>query len=103
MTGSGFDTPAAPRGVLKALIIAWSSFITAGVASMVFFASFDPVVLAEAATFPAELSRTAGYTIGFLLLWLLTAVGAAMAVYLMESLKMHPPENAEAADKESLQ
>lgn len=90
MGGSSFDTPAVPAWMLKAIIIAWSSFAVAAVATMIFFAAFDPAVLAEAATYPFELSRNAGYTIGFLLLWVLTAAGSVVTLFLMRSLQLHP-------------
>jgi len=51
-------------------VIAWVSFLFAGIATMLFFASFDPVELAAMATYPTEISAMAGYTIGFLLFWI---------------------------------
>ena len=90
MGGSSFDTPAVPAWILKAIIIAWSSFAVAAVAAMLFFAAFDPVILSEAATFPFNLSRTAGYTIGFFLLWALAAAGSIITLFLMHSLQLHP-------------
>lgn len=60
-------------------IVAWVSFVSAAVATMVFFAMFDPDELAEITTFPIELSRTGGYSLGFLMFWLLTAAtGSAL-------------------------
>lgn len=75
--------------MLRALIVAWSSFAVAAVATMLFFAAFDPVLLAEAATFPVELSRFAGYTLGFFCLWLLTAAASAICLFLASSLDIH--------------
>ena len=63
--------------------ILWPSFVLSGIASMLFFASFDPQELAYFATFPIELSRTAGYTLGFLLFWLLGAANISGAFFLM--------------------
>lgn len=90
MGGSGFDTPAVPAWLLRAIIIGWSSFAVAAVATMLFFAAFDPAVLAEAATFPFKLSRFAGYTLGFFLLWALTAAASVISLFLMRSLELHP-------------
>lgn len=50
-------------------VIAWVSFLFAGVATMLFFATFDPVELANLATYPSDMSPLAGYTIGFFLFW----------------------------------
>lgn len=71
---------------LRILIVTWSSFAVAAVATMLFFATFDPVLLAEMATFPFGLSRFAGYTIGFFLIWLLAASASAISIFLAESL-----------------
>ena len=47
----------------------WPSFLIAAVASVVFFASIDPETL-QVQTLPGlELSRMAGYTIGFFMFW----------------------------------
>lgn len=63
----------------RIMIVAWVSFVAAAVATMVFFAIFDPEDLAEITTFPIELSRTGGYSMGFLLFWLLTgATGSVL-------------------------
>lgn len=90
MGGSGHDTPAVPAWLLRAIIIGWSSFAVAAVATMLFFATFDPVVLAQAATFPFELTRFAGYTLGFFMLWALTAGASVISMFLLRSLELHP-------------
>ena len=51
--------------------IAWVSFLFAGLATMLFFATFDPVEIASLATYPMTMSPLAGYTIGFFLFWIL--------------------------------
>lgn len=99
MSGSSFDTPAVPAWVLKAIIVAWSSFAVAAVAAMLFFAAFDPAILAEAATYSVNLSRTAGYTIGFFLLWALAAAGSVITLFLMHSLQLHPRTPQSTQDK----
>lgn len=67
-----FDHP--PRPLAQRLgAILWPSFFAAGIATMVFFAFVDPLLLRDW-TFPEiELSREAGYTIGFFMFWLATA------------------------------
>ncbi|MFT5137561.1 MAG: hypothetical protein ACI9XU_002015 [Arenicella sp.] len=49
----------------------WVSFVCAGGATMLFFATFDPVEIAAVATFPMNIDRTSGYSVGFLLFWVL--------------------------------
>ena len=90
MTGAGFDTRPVPGWLLRTLIIGWSSFAVAAVATMLFFAAFDPVLLAEAATFPVRLGRFAGYTLGFFALWALTASASVISLFLIRSLSLHP-------------
>ncbi len=51
-------------------VIAWVSFLFAGVATMLFFATFDPQDLAAIATYPMEWSDMAIYTLGFFLFWI---------------------------------
>jgi hypothetical protein len=66
--------------------ILWPSFFAAGVATMVFFALFDPVVLFGIAFPGREISRELGYTAGFFLFWLATA-----AASLFTSILLQPP------------
>ncbi|MEM7359056.1 MAG: hypothetical protein AAF431_08165 [Pseudomonadota bacterium] len=63
-------------------IVLWISFISAGVATMLFFATFDPVEIAQLATFPLTIDRTAGYSLGFLLFWLLLVVNSGAILWL---------------------
>lgn len=60
----------------------WVSFLSAGVATALFFATFDPSVLAQIATYPMYLGRTAGYSIGFLLFWVLLIVNTLVIIWL---------------------
>ena len=77
----------------RVAIVAWVSFVAAAVATMVFFAMFDPDDLADITTFPIELSRTGGYSLGFLLFWLLTAsTGSALnAMLALPAAKLRKP------------
>ncbi len=64
----------------KCIAILWPSFLTAGVATGLFFSAFDPDDL-----FPfgadLEISRLGIYTIGFFLFWLITAVSGIGTLY----------------------
>ena len=59
--------------------VIWLSFMMAGAATGVFFSVLDPDDLRHCVPFP-EVSRTAAYSIGFLLFWLLTATSGLLAV-----------------------
>lgn len=72
-----------PRPVWANLAVSlWVSFLSAGIATMLFFSSFDPTVIADVATFPIDLDRTAGYSIGFLLFWLLLFINSCVVLFL---------------------
>ena len=66
--------------------ILWITFLMAGVATGVFFSAIDPLELQYCVSFP-EVSRTAAYSIGFLLFWLLTSSAALLSVFFV-----YPPE-----------
>ena len=64
-------------------VIAWVSFLFAVLASMLFFASFEPVELAAIATFPLALSPIALYSLGFILFWVLCFCSTASSCILL--------------------
>lgn len=66
--------------IQKVVAILWPSFITAGVATVLFFAAFDPNLLLADTRFYG-VSRLGAYTIGFFLFWLLTAVSCLLTCY----------------------
>jgi hypothetical protein len=79
--------------------IVWSSFLAACLASMIFFAFFDPLTLGADDHPPAWLpSRMAGYALGFFFFWLVTFVAALLAAYLLETL---PAETSSSATDSS--
>ena len=82
MARTDLDIP--PRPLAQRLgAILWPSFFAAGVATMAFFAFVDPLVLRDM-TFPElALSRLAGYTIGFFLLWSATAASSVFTWLLL--------------------
>ena len=65
--------------------VAWASFLMACAASAVFFAMVDPEVLSGTTTPGWEISRQAGYAIGFFGFWLLTAGTATFAIWLVRT------------------
>jgi hypothetical protein len=65
--------------------VAWASFLMACAASAVFFAMVDPEVLSGTTTPGWEISRQAGYAIGFFGFWMLTAATALFAVWLVRT------------------
>ena len=66
--------------IQRIIAVLWPSFLTAGLATVLFFTAFDPRMMLIDTPF-ADLSRTGAYTIGFFLFWLLTAGSSLLAVY----------------------
>jgi uncharacterized membrane protein len=63
--------------------VVWPSFFAAGVATMVFFAMFDPAELSRIAWIGVEVDRQWGYTIGFFLFWICTFSASLFTSFLM--------------------
>lgn len=70
------DTPR----IQKIIAILWPSFLTAGLATVLFFTAFDPHTLLLDTAY-ADLSRLGAYTIGFFLFWLLTGSSCLLTCY----------------------
>jgi hypothetical protein len=68
------------------LTVLWTSFLAASGATMVFFAFVDPrpaiEMLAPAAAPP---SRTALYSVGFFLFWMIAALSASLTAWLLSA------------------
>ena len=62
------------------IVILWPSFLTAGIATVVFFTALDPVDFL-AHTRLAGSSRLGVYSIGFFLFWILTALTSLLTCY----------------------
>ena len=76
-----FDHP--PRPLAQKLgAILWPSFFAAGVATMVFFACVDPLVLRDISLPRLPITREAGYTIAFFLFWAATA-GSSLFTWIL--------------------
>jgi hypothetical protein len=54
--------------------VVWISFLSAAVATMLFFALFDPIELIAVFDPDLEAGREAGYAVGFFFLWILAAL-----------------------------
>lgn len=60
--------------------ILWPSFLVASLSTILFFTFFDPHDLGIISGFP-DLTRLAGYTIGFFIFWFFSAVSSALTCY----------------------
>ncbi|HLS81352.1 MAG TPA: hypothetical protein VK025_08115 [Steroidobacter sp.] len=72
----------------------WSSFLAACLATMVFFACFDPVLLADDHAPPKWLAdRMTGYALGFFFFWGVCTIASLLTTYLIDtrSSERHEP------------
>jgi len=72
-------------------VIGWCSFLSAAVATMIFFAFVDPLALADVTEPPLPVDRMSGYALGFFFFWALSALSATLTVYLIRTRHGHPP------------
>ncbi len=68
--------------------VLWPSFLTAVVATAVFFTLFDPLDLVQdsSGTSPSE-ARLQAYSMGFFLFWLLTSLSCLLTSYFQKPPK----------------
>jgi hypothetical protein len=76
--------------------VLWPSFLFAAAATVVFFALIDPVSMFDCQG-AAPLGRTAAYSLGFFLFWLLTA-GSSAATYYFLGTRVPPRKQVEEPD-----
>ena len=66
-------------------VVVWISFLSAAVATMLFFAVFDPVEVFRGLDEELEVSRQAGYAAGFFFFWILMAGCSAVTAWLVRT------------------
>lgn len=68
--------------IQKVAAILWPSFLTAGLATVLFFTAFDPreIALCMGKNLQGDI-RLASYTIGFFLFWALTSLSCVLTCY----------------------
>ena len=67
-------------------VLLWASFLAACVATLLFFACFDPQLLVDNHAPPPWLAdRRAGYTVGFFFFWMMSAIASFLTAYLIET------------------
>ena len=69
-------------------ITLWPAFLAAAVATMFFFAFFDPTVFGEGAVPPRWLThRMAGYAVGFFFFWAICTLSSALTLYMVRTAR----------------
>ena len=78
------------RGWLVAIVL-WPSFLTACLASLLFFAAVDPDQLRDSGPRIFEgLDREAGYALGLFFFWAISTCASALSVYLLRTQHDEP-------------
>lgn len=63
--------------------VLWSAFLAACVATLFFFAIFDPALLADDEAPPAWIAdRQVAYTVGFFFFWAIGALASGLSLWL---------------------
>jgi hypothetical protein len=70
--------------------VAWSSFLAAGIGTMIFFAFIAPDELLGIGTGSDRSDRLGVYTLGFFGLWSLSALASAVTLYVHGQLGAGP-------------
>jgi len=87
--------------IQRVVAILWPSFITAGIATVLFTTAFDPAVI----FFDYDISRLGIYTICFFMFWSLGAITAAATCYFLKPCatinKINRDKTRQAAEKQS--
>jgi hypothetical protein len=65
--------------------VVWISFLSAAIATMVFFAIFDPVELGAIFDAELELTHDTGYAAGFFFFWVLCAICSSVTAFLVRT------------------
>ncbi|MEP6483151.1 MAG: hypothetical protein ABJB01_01795 [Rudaea sp.] len=78
--------------------IVWPSFVAAAIATMVCFAIFDPVDLADVSWPQFLISRQLGYAIGFFMFWFCTLASSAFTALLLFDPKKGVATQSDFAD-----
>jgi hypothetical protein len=77
-------------------IVLWPSFLVAAVATMFFFAVFDPPVIGEGTPLHDLLqNREAGYAFGFFVFWVLASASSTLTLYLARTQRAEPGPHVE--------
>jgi hypothetical protein len=73
------------RNAQAVATVVWISFLSASVATMLFFAVFDPVELLRSYDSDTTIGRQGGYAIGFFFFWFISAGCSAVTAWLVRT------------------
>jgi len=73
--------------------VIWISFLTAAVATMLFFAMFDPIELLAQFDPDLDIGRQGGYAAGFFFFWILSAGCSGVTAWLVRTAPKRDVQN----------
>ena len=73
------------RNAQAVATVVWISFLSASVATMLFFAIFDPVELLQSYDSEIAIGSQGGYAIGFFFFWFISAGCSAVTAWLVRT------------------
>ena len=76
-------------------VVLWPSFLAACVASLLFFAAVDPLLLRDAG--PAlfrNIDREAGYALGFAFFWVTSSFASGLSLFLIRTAHVSEEDSA---------
>jgi hypothetical protein len=79
-------------------VVLWPAFISAVVATTVFFSQVDPQVLHLATCPEWPISRELGYTLGFFMFWAVTTLSSLLTFILLRTPAGQPAEGTALDD-----
>jgi Na+-driven multidrug efflux pump len=71
--------------------VIWISFLAAAVATMLFFAMFDPIELMSTLDADIDIGSQTGYAIGFFFFWVISAGCSAVTAWLVRTAPRRDP------------
>ncbi len=77
--------------VQRLVAVLWPSFLVAGIATILLFATFDPHDLMDAIGL-SDVGRMAVYSLGFFLIWVIAFTSSSLTVYFLRPVDSLNPE-----------
>ncbi|MEM7764379.1 MAG: hypothetical protein AAF290_09880 [Pseudomonadota bacterium] len=84
------------RDTQKLAVIAWVSFLTAAVMTLVCFAFVDPLLIIDALADDNSIGREAGYSVGFFFFWIGCLVSSWLTARLIRRKRRWPQRVVES-------
>jgi hypothetical protein len=75
--------------------VIWPSFLSAGFATMLFFAAVDPDDIVLVLNLPEGISPMTGYGLGFFFFWLITGLSSTISIFMIRTARRNRNQRRE--------